>query len=340
MPPDSQRARGRKLKTIISTYLSHPRSTPDYFVRPYGEPIVLGTPSGPHSPIHPAWIYTSRVGLGCMLFGFYEGRNGYGNDLICKVLDSPSDYVWGVGASLQLNADLNLQDDDDHVLVSHHGRVSRPRTINMDLLADLIQSSAPLAASRLQAVFTRKSWPFTLGSTKQPGQLIDRFFLYASCIQAAKDSFDALNADESESTTGQGYAADPVIRRVVEEYAMRIVEAHYRADGYEVDDVHKTPGMLDFKCTRSGTEILVEVKGTLSPGAAVELTAAEVNKASRRVPQVDLAVVSNIVVDRHQTPPAASGGRLHIYRRFNPKHHELVATKFRCTLDSARRQDS
>lgn len=79
---------------------------------------------------------------------------------------------------------------------------------------------------------------------------------------------------------------------------MDFVERHYIRDGYDVDDVHCTPGELDFRCIRGGVEIRVEVKGTTSDGATIELTAAEHRRACARAPVVHLAVVSNIRVDR------------------------------------------
>ena len=274
-----------------------------------------------------------------MLFGFYSGRNRRGHDLICKVLPSLEEYRPKVGASLQLNAERTLEDDGDHVVLFHHGDVSRPRRISHELLAELIQESATREARALDVAFSPGSWPLQLGSTRAPAYLLDRLFLYAWCIQAAKDAYtclDAADPDVPPRANGQGHISDPQIRQLVEDFAMAQVEAHYVAEGYSLSDVHKTPGMFDFRGVKNGREIRVEVKGTMSEGNAIELTAYECSHAGKGDPPVDLAVVSEIRIKYVGGVPRASGGALRIYHNFDPAEHDARPTRYRCTLDHSR----
>lgn len=334
------RHRERALRQQITKFLAKTRATPLGRVEKYKEEVILGTPSGPHTPIALPWIYTENDSPRCMIFGFYKGRNGQGNDLICKALQDVNHFKAKVGASLQLNADRNLDDDGEYVRVSHHGVVTRGQTISRDLLAELIQSAAPEQARRLGTVFAPDSWPFEIGSTRKISQLLDRLYLYVSCVQDAKDAFSALlerSLDEKPRGTGQGYQADPVVRRAVEHHAMAVAEKHYRRRGYDIDDVHKTPGMLDLKCQKDGAEIRVEVKGTVNDGRTVELTAGEHDLARKRDLEVHLAVVSQIRVNyKDDGSPTASGGVLYVYTAFNPRQHDITPTRYRCELDANR----
>ena len=117
---------------------------------------------------------------------------------------------------------------------------------------------------------------------------------------------------------------------------MAQVEAHYSAAGYSVDDVHRTPGMLDFKCIKNGREFRVEVKGTMSEGNSVELTAAENNYADTGDLPVHLAVVSAIRIEYVDDIPWASGGVLRIYQNFAPAEHDTRPTRYLCILDHTR----
>lgn len=273
-----------------------------------------------------------------MLFGFYSGRNRRGNDLICKVLPAIDEYRPKVGASLQLNAERTLFDDGDHVELSHHGDVSRPKRIARELLAELIQSHATREARALGVAFSPEAWPLSLGSTRALPRLLDRLFLYSWCIQAAKDVYsrlDAADPDVPPRANGQGHVSDPQVRRAVEDYAMTQVEACYVAAGYSLVDVHRTPGMLDFKYVENGREFRVEVKGTMSEGNSVELTAAEYKLARTGDPPVVLAVVSAIQVEYVDEIPWASGGVLRIYGNFDPEEHDTRPTRYLCTLDHA-----
>lgn len=269
-----------------------------------------------------------------MLFGFYEGRNGRGHDLICKALPSPDDYRPKVGASLQLNAERTLVDDGDGVELRHHGEVSRPYRIARELLAELIQNHATREARALDVAFSPNVWPLPLGSTRAMPRLLDRLFLYCWCIQTAKDVYSRLNAVDPEvppRANGQGHVSDPQLRQVVEDYAMARVEAYY--EDYSPSDVHRTPGMLDFKCVQEGREFRVEVKGTMSEGNSVELTAAEYNLARKGELPVHLAVVSAIRIEYDGETPRASGGILRVYQDFDPEAHETRTTRYLCTLD-------
>lgn len=188
MRPRTPHSRGKLLRERITAFLVRSRKTPGGRITPYPEEVVLGTPVGPHTPLVVTWLYQEHDTGPCMLFGFYSGRNDNGHDIICKALPRIEDYVEKMGASLQLNAALNLQDDGDDVRVTHHGLVSRPRRIKRETLVELILRFAPKPARALGPAFPPEHWPFVIGTTGNLPLFLDRLYLYVACIQAAKDA--------------------------------------------------------------------------------------------------------------------------------------------------------
>ena len=90
----------------------------------------------------------------------------------------------------------------------------------------------------------------------------------------------------------QGYTSCPTCRRAVETRAMGMATAFYEGDGYSVTDVSRYKS-YDLECTKSGTEIHVEVKGTTGNGERILLTRNEVIHAME-FPGAALLVVNKI----------------------------------------------
>ena len=90
----------------------------------------------------------------------------------------------------------------------------------------------------------------------------------------------------------QGYTSCPTCRRAVETRAMEMATAFYEGDGYSVTDVSRYQS-YDLECTKSGTEVHVEVKGTTGNGERILLTRNEVIHAME-FPGAALLVVNKI----------------------------------------------
>ena len=118
----------------------------------------------------------------------------------------------------------------------------------------------------------------------------------------------AAQAPALDTMGAPGRQPDLDERLVVEQYAMDRASAHFEAHGWNVDNV-ATRFCYDLTCRRGGVELHVEVKGTTTAGAAVELTRNEVEHA-RTYPYVALFIVTDVVVRQiAQGKPVASGGR-------------------------------
>jgi len=135
----------------------------------------------------------------------------------------------------------------------------------------------------------------------------------------------------SRRTHGQGYEADPLVRRAVELRAMDLADAHYRAQGFAVENTSAAK-FYDLRCTRDGAEVRVEVKGTRNDGSEVEVTIGEVENARGTGWRTDLFVVSAIAVSREDGVIGAYGGSIHIVEGWRPSVEDLTAIRFRCTV--------
>ncbi len=119
----------------------------------------------------------------------------------------------------------------------------------------------------------------------------------ATAVYANPESRDAVRRP------GQGFMADPVLKKKIEDHAMRMAQQEYEVEGWEVRDVSAAES-YDLLVTRSGEARYVEVKGTTGDGAMVLVTRGSVNTAltERRT---DLFVVSRIAIRGNE----AVGGR-------------------------------
>lgn len=249
---------------------------------------------------------------------------------VCQVnfaYDGLSDSVGGVFA----------EDDRGHVYVTHSGRVGggTPGVGKDAFLAHLSANGGNFRIADVTIASGRIAPRLVLADLESRDfrRHIARFVDHVEAFKRSVRGLDVAVPSITPSARGQGREPDPEARRAIEEHAMQVVEAHYRKQRYTVERTHTRRGELDLLCTRRGTQVRIEVKGTTTAGDSVELTAAEIRRARAKDPPVDLAVVSNIKVDRSKTPPRAHDGELYIYPSFNPDDHELEPTVFRCKLD-------
>lgn len=131
---------------------------------------------------------------------------------------------------------------------------------------------------------------------------------------------------------GQGRSLSSHIRRAVEAHAMAKATAHYEAAGYHVEDVSRGES-YDLRCTRPGTELHVEVKGTTGNPDSVLITANEERHARKRFPDVDLFVVYGIgLKGKHSPTPLASGGTVRLLSPWDIGACRVETVTARCHL--------
>lgn len=251
---------------------------------------------------------------------------------VCQInfaYEGASDYVGGLFARSRAG----------QYLVTHSGRLGggHPGVGKVPFLAFLAREDPDLVPVEIVREDAKPTWRLVIGDLDAPNfrERIAHFVHLADSFKRAVRGLGPRDAPSIGGRTvlGQGRQPDPQVRRAIEERAMLVAEAYYRASGYTVERVTRQHGELDLRCVRRGAERRVEVKGTAGPGASVELTAAEVRRASEASPPVDLAVVADISVDAGRSPPLATGGDLVVYPDFNPAKHAAVPTEYRCTLD-------
>lgn len=117
----------------------------------------------------------------------------------------------------------------------------------------------------------------------------------------------------SSRSTSQGRGLTFEERSAIELYAMSVAKRYLKSEGFKVKDV-STKESYDFRATRGGEVVFVEVKGTTSLGEKVVLTANEVALHTREHPDNALVLVHSIDLERHRKKPKASGGFLVVIR--------------------------
>lgn len=138
-------------------------------------------------------------------------------------------------------------------------------------------------------------------------------------------------AGKSTPGSGGGYLLSGPLRRVIEDHAMGLAVSHY-SQGWAVTDVHANHS-YDLECRRGDEVLYVEVKGTMSLGEAVIVTANEVEHARGFHPQTELFVVSQIAVQDGAGPnPKALGGVTRRYPAWGTVEDQLRPIAFRYRL--------
>ena len=134
-------------------------------------------------------------------------------------------------------------------------------------------------------------------------------------------------AAERGASTGQGRGLSAEERKAVEMRAMKLATEHYEARGYLVEDVSGN-SPYDLVCTKDGSELRVEVKGTTGEGVSVLLTANEVAHARDQHTNVALYVVSKIGLDRGADAVIADGGEVRVFEPWEIDESKLEATQY------------
>lgn len=148
----------------------------------------------------------------------------------------------------------------------------------------------------------------------------------ASEVRAARDGI--LQLAGKTVPLKQAQTPDPEARRVVELYAMSEGKKFCASQGWDWSDVTPLRLPYDIIATRSdGTELRIEVKGTISTGGAVILTPNEVRHArAMGSHDVALLVVSRIVLSRDTAGELrASGGSPRIIHPWLLREEDLSA---------------
>lgn len=135
--------------------------------------------------------------------------------------------------------------------------------------------------------------------------------------------------DPTESSA-QGYESDPLIRRAVEQHAVKLAIEHYFDGGYQVKELGKP---FDLLCEKQGEVIHVEVKGSRSQLAAVIVTTNEIKDARLPTWRSDLFIVEGIVIAYDdQKTLQTHGGSSRVLRNWTPIDSDLKPTQFRYAL--------
>jgi hypothetical protein len=122
------------------------------------------------------------------------------------------------------------------------------------------------------------------------------------------DAEDAIDELAGRPSKGQGFRVSTDGRLALEAFAMELAERHYRAAGWQVENV-SARASYDLLCTRPGhDELHVEVKGTQSDGRQILLTRNEVLHAKEAFPGVALFIVARIELYRDAADQVAARG--------------------------------
>lgn len=118
-----------------------------------------------------------------------------------------------------------------------------------------------------------------------------------------------ISAGNSRRRGGQGFWLTADEKKVIELRVVEVATDYLSGDGWKVRDVGATKS-YDLHARKGDHHLMVEVKGTTSPGETIILTRNEVLLHLKEFPNTALAIVHSIVLDRTGTPPRASGGVL------------------------------
>ena len=105
---------------------------------------------------------------------------------------------------------------------------------------------------------------------------------------------DVRTRSSQDRGSGQGFQVSPELRQAIELHSMKAATIYYEAQGWTIEDVSRLRS-YDLHCTRPGSlDLHVEVKGTMSRGLEILLTANEVRHAQTQYPNVALFVLAEI----------------------------------------------
>lgn len=118
-----------------------------------------------------------------------------------------------------------------------------------------------------------------------------------------------------KTSSSQGFGLTAKERKAVELRAMELAYDLYTHDGWQLVDTSLSRP-YDYLATKGSETLYIEVKGTTGNCNAVVLTHREVQNAKLNPDTSVLIVASDIVLDRSQKTPIATGGIISIH--FHP----------------------
>jgi hypothetical protein len=127
----------------------------------------------------------------------------------------------------------------------------------------------------------------------------------------------------SGETDGRQQAVNQERKVAVEKYAMLKARQYLRKRRYRVKDVSAKKSW-DFEAERHGITLHIEVKGSSTTAAGINVTAHEVTNAQSSQ-RVDLIVVDNIDCDSEYN---CSGGSRRVIEDWRPAREDLTPTQY------------
>jgi hypothetical protein len=111
----------------------------------------------------------------------------------------------------------------------------------------------------------------------------------------------------------QGFGLSAAERRAIELRAMALAKIWLEVEGFSVVDV-SAKASFDFKATRAGEEIKIEVKGTTSDQCdSILMTSNEVALHREEKGATGLLIVSGIILHRSEDPISATQGKVEAF---------------------------
>lgn len=132
---------------------------------------------------------------------------------------------------------------------------------------------------------------------------------------------------------GAGYQSDPKVRKAIERHAVDWAIRYFKKRGYLVDDVGDS-NPYDVLAIDKDSELHIEVKGSAGTSTTVEVTAGEVKEAATNVKAPSVLFVVDQINWRRSSSGVieTSGGRLRLWRDWQPEEARLTPTSFRYLL--------
>lgn len=149
--------------------------------------------------------------------------------------------------------------------------------------------------------------------------------------EAEPQTVEKRLASEAEAVRdGQGFQADPRVRKAVEEWAMMRAESRLKRDGYHDIENKSKHEPYDFECRKGRKIFYVEVKGAQGRGETIILTAGEKEHMGKHASQSFLLRVSHIELKKPRLK--AKGGVVQLFAaehllsgdRWRPTQWELT----------------
>ncbi len=150
---------------------------------------------------------------------------------------------------------------------------------------------------------------------------------------AAEDeaAAEAVEAALERRVGGQEFATSAAARKAVEDYAMRMATRYFEVRGFKVIDRSRTQP-FDLECRRGDRHLLVEVKGTQTPGDEIVLTYDEVRQARDSDSPMALFIQHDVELGLDGVRLEASGGRSRVVEPWIPKPGSLTPIAYRCRI--------